>query len=109
MQSESTDSLGYLIDTLEAERVLLEQNGYQDAVRFLPPLFQNYFRFSLKYEQKIDYFKNALKDTSNQSLALYNMMHYYGAENIPKELISYLTRDNLIDHHPIKKLKLYKK
>ena len=56
------ENIGEVIDVLEAERVILEQNGYKDAVTLLPLLFQDYFRFSLKYEEEIEYFKNALKD-----------------------------------------------
>ena len=103
-----SDKIGDIIDVLEAERVLLEQNGYKDAVTLLPVLFQDYFRFSLKYEEEIEYFKNALKDNSNKTLAIENMINYYGVDNIPSELITYLTSDNFIEHNTIKKVKVYK-
>lgn len=103
-----SDKIGDIIDVLEAERVLLEQNGYKDAVTLLPVLFQDYFRFSLKYEEEIEYFKNALKDNSNKTLAIEKMINYYGVENIPNELITYLTSDDYIEHNTIKKVKVYK-
>lgn len=103
-----SDKIGDIIDVLEAERVILEQNGYKDAITLLPVLFQDYFRFSLKYEKEIEYFKNSLKDNSNKTLAIYNMINYYGVENIPSELITYLTSDNFIEHNTIKKVKVYK-
>ena len=102
------ENIGEVIDVLEAERVILEQNGYKDAVTLLPVLFQDYFRFSLKYEKEIEYFKNILKDNSNKTLAIENMINYYGVENIPNELITYLTSDNFIKHNTIKKVKVYK-
>ena len=101
-------SLGEIIDVLEAERVILEQNGYKDAVTLLPVLFQDYFRFSLKYKEEIEYFKNSFKDNFNKTLAIENMINYYGIENIPSELIIYLTSDNFIEHNTIKKVKVYK-
>lgn len=108
MTCSYADKIGEIIDVLEAERVILEQNGYEDAVTLLPRLFQDYFRFALKYEKEIEYFKNSLKDTSNKTAAIYNMINYYGIENIPSELISYLTSDNFINHNTIKKVKVYK-
>ena len=103
-----SDKIGDIIDVLEAERVLLEQNGYKDAVTLLPVLFQDYFRFSLKYEEEIEYFKNSFKDNFNKTLAIENMINYYGIENIPNELITYLTSDDYIEHNTIKKVKVYK-
>ena len=97
-----------VIDVLEVERVILEQNGYKDAVTLLPKLFQDYFRFALKYDEEIEYFKSSLKDTSDKTAAVYNMINYYGIENIPSELITYLTSDNFIEHNTIKKVKVYK-
>ena len=108
MECRYAEKLGEIIDTLEAERVMLEENGYKDAVTLLPVLFQDYFRFSLKYEKEIEYFKNILKDNSNKTLAIENMINYYGVENIPNELITYLTSDNFIKHNTIKKVKVYK-
>ena len=108
MECRYAEKLGEIIDTLEAERVMLEENGYKDAVTLLPVLFQDYFRFSLKYEKEIEYFKNILKDNSNKTLAIENMINYYGVENIPNELITYLTSDNFIEHNTIKKVKVYK-
>ena len=108
MSCYHAENLGEIIDVLEAERVILEQNGYKDAVTLLPVLFQDYFRFSLKYEKEIEYFKNILKDNSNKTLAIENMINYYGVENIPNELITYLTSDNFIKHNTIKKVKVYK-
>ena len=108
MWFSSSDNIGDVIDVLEAERVILEQNGYKDAITLLPLLFQDYFRFSLKYEEEIEYFKNALKDNSNKTLAIENMINYYGVDNIPSELITYLTSDNFIEHNTIKKVKVYK-
>ena len=102
------ENIGEVIDVLEAERVILEQNGYKDAVTLLPLLFQDYFRFSLKYEEKIEYFKNSIKDNPNKTLVIENMINYYGVDNIPSELITYLTSDNFIEHNTIKKVKVYK-
>ena len=107
MECHYTEKLGEIIDTLEAERVMLEENGYKDVVTLLPVLFQDYFRFSLKYEEEIEYFKNTLNENSNKNLAIDNMINYYGVENIPSELITYLTSDNYIDHNTIKKVKVY--
>ena len=109
MWFDHVDKIGDIIDVLEAERVILEQNGYKDAVTLLPVLFQDYFRFSLKYEKEIEYFKNSLGDTSNKTEAITNLINYYGIENIPTELISYLNSDKYIEHHTIKKVKTYKK
>ena len=108
MSCYHAENLGEIIDVLEAERVILEQNGYKDAVTLLPVLFQDYFRFSLKYEKEIEYFKNILKDNYNKTLAIENMINYYGVDNIPSELITYLTSDNFIEHNTIKKVKVYK-
>ncbi len=108
MWFSSSDNIGDVIDVLEAERVILEQNGYKDAVTLLPLLFQDYFRFSLKYEEEIEYFKNSIKDNPNKTLAIENMINYYGVDNIPSELITYLTSDNFIEHNTIKKIKVYK-
>lgn len=108
MSFSPSDNIIDVIDTLEAERVLLEQNGYKDAITLLPVLFQDYFRFLLKYEEEIEYFKNSIKDNSNKTLAIYNMINYYGVDNIPSELITYLTSDNFIEHNTIKKVKVYK-
>lgn len=107
MSFSPSDKIGYVIDTLEAERVILEQNGYKDATTLLPVLFQDYFRFSLKYEEEIGYFKGSLKDNPNKTLAIYNMINYYGVDNIPGELITYLISDNFIEHNTIKKVKVY--
>lgn len=108
MSCYHAENLGEIIDVLEAERVILEQNGYKDAVTLLPVLFQDYFRFSLKYEKEIEYFKNILKDNSNKTLAIETMINYYGVENIPNDLITYLISDNFIEHNTIKKVKVYK-
>ena len=97
-----------VIDVLEVERVILEQNGYKDAVTLLPKLFQDYFRFALKYDEEIEYFKSSLKDTSDKTAAVYNMINYYGIENIPSELIAYLINNAFISHNTIKKVKVYK-
>lgn len=97
-----------VIDVLEVERVILEQNGYKDAVTLLPKLFQDYFRFALKYDEEIEYFKNSFKDTSDKTEAVYNMINYYGIENIPSELIAYLINNAFINHNTIKKVKVYK-
>ena len=107
MSISPSDKIGYVIDTIEAERVILEQNGYKDATTLLPVLFQDYFRFSLKYEEEIGYFKGSLKDNPNKTLAIYNMINYYGVDNIPGELITYLISVNFIEHNTIKKVKVY--
>ena len=109
MWFDHVDKIGDIIDVLEAERVILEQNGYKDAVTLLPVLFQDYFRFALKYEKEIEFFKRSLGDTSNRAEALTSLISYYGIENVPTELISYLNSDKYIDHHTIKKVKTYKK
>ena len=109
MWFDHVDKIGDIIDILEAERIILEQNGYKDAITLLPVLFQDYFRFSLKYEKEIEYFKNSLGETSNKTEAITNLINYYGIENIPTELISYLNSDKYIEHHTIKKVKTYKK
>ena len=109
MWFDHVDKIGDIIDVLEAERVILEQNGYKDAVTLLPVLFQDYFRFALKYEKEIEFFKRSLGDTSNRAEALTSLISYYGMENVRTELISYLNSDKYIDHHTIKKVKTYKK
>ena len=97
MSFSPSDNIIDVIDTLEAERVLLEQNGYKDAITLLPVLFQDYFRF--------------LVNNDDSELVMpeeYNMINYYGVDNIPSELITYLTSDNFIEHNTIKKVKVYK-
>ncbi len=102
------EKIGDVIDILEAERVILEQSGYKDAVTLLPKLFQDYFRFALQYDEEIEYFKNCFKNTSDKTAAVYNMINDYGIENIPSELISYLINNTFINHNTIKKVKVYK-
>ena len=103
-----TDNLGDIINHLEAERVILERNNYQNALSLLPILFQEYFYFSLKYEEELSYFRQNFSKTSDKYKSLQNMINKFGKENLSSELITYLKDNQLIQHNPIRKIKIYK-
>ena len=103
-----TDNLSDVINQLEAERVILERNGYQDALSLLPVLFQDYFRFCLKYQKELSFFKKDLLKTSNREKSIKNMLDKFGKENIDSELIIHLLNNKSFNHNIIKKVKVYK-
>ena len=103
-----TDNLSDVINQLEAERVILERNGYQDALSLLPVLFQDYFRFCLKYQKELSFFKKDLLKTSNREKSIKNMLDKFGKENIDSELIIHLLNNKSFNHNLIKKVKVYK-
>ena len=108
VQCRSCDEMTDLIETLEAERVILERNGIDNASSLLPKFFEDYFNFCLMYEEQIKKIKMIYNNTNDKTKAIFEMITHFGVESCPSKLISYLTSENFINHKTIEKVKIYK-